>query len=732
MKKTLLVFALMLGMTWQSFSAVLPDEGMWLPMFVKRLNYKDMKAKGLQLTPEELYSINHSSLKDAIIGLSNNEKPRGFFCTGEIVSDQGLVFTNHHCGFDAVQNHSSLEHDYLKDGFWAYNKGEELENEKLTASVLIRMENVTDSILPYLSDTMSFSERKEIIGKISDRIEKRNSENGKFNPVIKGFYDDNEFYMFVYKVYKDVRLVGAPPSAIGKFGGDTDNWMWPRHTGDFTVFRIYTAPDGSPATYSPKNIPLKPKHFLPISKKERKKNDFAMIWGFPGSTDRYKTSFGVDYNIHDFGPTIVDVLGKKLEVYDRHMNADPEVRIKYASKKASTSNSWKYFIGQIRGLKRLHVSDKKRAIEKAYLQWAKTQKDADKYIEALDDIETGYKNLSSTVRPLYFARLGLTSPELFDFVNVFYQHLAPYIEKSSKGKKYFTAIPEEAKKEIETTIDEILGEYDMALDKDLLKSMLEYYMQSIDASEVVPEVLAIYQKNNGDFEKFVEKLYAKSMFASKEKMMSFLEHPSYKKLKKDPAIKFQNAINQSIGATMVRYRAGIQVLENGKHVYIRGLRRMDPKLVPYPNANSTLRMTYGSILDYYPADAKHYDFVTHGYGILEKEDNSNPEFVVPPKLHDLLVSKDFGSYANSDGTLPVCFLTNNDITGGNSGSPTINGKGELMGLAFDGNWEAMSGDIAFEPNLQRTIVVDIRYVLFIIDKYAGAHNLIDELDIRTE
>ena len=732
MKKTFLLFVLMLGFTWQSFSAIIPDEGMWLPMFVKRLNYEDMQAKGLQLTPEELYSINHSSLKDAIVGLSNKEKPRGFFCTGEIVSDQGLIFTNHHCGFDAVQNHSSLEHDYLKDGFWAYKKSEELENEKLTASVLVRMDDVTKDILPYLSDTMTYSERKEAIEKIAARIEERNSENGKYNPVVKGFYNDNEFYMFVYKVYKDVRLVGAPPSAIGKFGGDTDNWMWPRHTGDFTVFRIYTAPDGSPATYSADNIPLKPKHFLPISKTERKKNDFAMIWGFPGSTDRYKTSFGVDYNINDFGPTIVDVLGKKLEVYDRHMNADPEVRIKYASKKASTSNSWKYFIGQIRGLKRLHVSAKKQVIEKEYLQWAKTQKDADKYVEALDDIETGYKNLSATVKPLYFARLGLTSPELFDFAGVFYQHLSPYIKKSKKGKKYFDAIPEEVKKETTAAIDELLGEYDIDLDKDLLQSMLEYYMQSIDESEIVPEVLTIFHKNKEDFGKFVERLYAKSMFASKEKMLAFLQNPSYKKLKNDPAIKFQNAINRSIGATMVRYRAGIQVLENGKHIYLRGLRRMNPKLVPYPDANSTLRMSYGTILDYYPADAKHYDFVTHGYGILEKEDNSNPEFVVPPKLHNLLVNKDFGSYANSDGTLPVCFLTNNDITGGNSGSPTINGKGELMGLAFDGNWEAMSGDIAFEPNLQRTIVVDIRYVLFIIDKYAGAHNLIEELDIRTE
>jgi hypothetical protein len=732
MKKTVVLLMVMFTMIVQGFSSVLPDEGMWLPMFVERLNYTDMQAKGLQLTPEELYSINHSSLKDAIVGLSHGPTPRGYFCTGEIVSSQGLIFTNHHCGFDAVQNHSSLEHDYLKDGFWAYSKDEELENEGLTASVLVRMENVTDSIFPFFTESMSYAERKELIHTISARIEQRNSENGKYNPVIKGFYNDNEFYMFVYQVYKDVRLVGAPPSAIGKFGGDTDNWMWPRHTGDFTIFRIYTAPDGSPAEYSKNNIPLKPKHHLPIAKTERKKNDFAMIWGFPGSTDRYKTSYGVDYNIQHFGPTIVDVLGKKLEVYNKHMDADPEVRIKYASKKASTSNGWKYYIGQIRGLKRLHVTDKKRKIEEAYKAWAKMQSNSTKYVDALENIQLAYEELSKTVKPLYYARLGLTSPELFDFVNSFHQGLAPYIKESKKGKKYLDAIPQDAKEEIEKNIDNILGEYDIDLDKDLMNSMLTYYMQQVESADIIPEVLKIYNKNKGNFNKFINNLYRKSIFASKEKMMAFLASPSYKKLKNDPAVKFQNAINRSLANTMITYRTATQLLENAKHIYLSGLRQMDPKSVPYPNANSTLRMTYGSVLDYYPADAVHYDLLTHGSGILEKEDNSNPEFVVPAKLHKLLVNKDFGSYANADGTLPVCFLTNNDITGGNSGSPTINGKGELMGLAFDGNWEAMSGDIAFEPQLQRTIVVDVRYVLFIIDKFAGAHNLIEEMDIRTE
>ena len=732
MKKIGLVFIIMFSMAWQSHASVLPDEGMWLPMFVKRLNYADMKAKGLQLTPEELYSINNSSLKDAIVGLSHGEKPRGYFCTGEIVSSQGLLFTNHHCGFGAVQSHSSLEHDYLKDGFWAYNKDQELDNEGLTASILVRMENVTDSIFPKFTDTMSYGDRQKVIREVSTRIEERESQNGKFNPVIKGFYEDNEFYMFVYQVYKDVRLVGAPPSSVGKFGGDTDNWMWPRHTGDFTVFRIYTAPDGSPATYAKENIPLKPKHHLPVSNKEIKKNDYAMIWGFPGSTDRYKTSYGVDYNINLYGPTLVDVLGKKLEVYDKHMAADPEVKIKYASKKASTSNGWKYYIGQIRGLKNLHVTDKKKAIEEKYIAWAKTQKDGAKYLGALEDIKLGYEHLSKSIEPLYYARVGLLSPEIFSFASTVRYGLMPFMEESKKGKKVLKEVPSEDIEKIKLELEGIYKDYDLALDKDLMTGMLEFYMAKSKASDLIPEVLAIYQENKGDFKSFTDELYKNSIFGSKEKVMAFLDHPSYKKYKKDPLVKFASAIQNSQGGVLVDYRMGMQVLNNGKHVYLEGLRKMDPKMVPYPNANSTLRMTYGTVLDYYPADAKHYDFKTTVQGILEKEDNSNPEFIVDPKLHDLIIKKDFGPYANPDGTMPVCFLTTNDITGGNSGSPTINGKGELIGLAFDGNWEAMSGDIAFEPKLQRTIVVDVRYVLFIIDKLAGAKNLIEEMDIVTE
>jgi len=342
------------------------DEGMWLPMFIDRLNYTDMQKLGLQLTAEEIYSVNHSSLKDAIVGLASSPNPRGFFCTGEIVSSEGLMFTNHHCGYNAIQKHSSVEHDYLADGFWAMSREEELPNEELTASILIRMEDVTDSIIPHLSDTMSSSERKDVAGKIIKRITKANKEDGKYNVVIKSFFEGNEYYMFVYQVYKDVRLVGAPPSSIGKYGGDTDNWMWPRHTGDFSIFRIYTAPDGSPAEYSEDNIPLKPKHYLPISLDGVEKGDFTMIWGFPGGTERFLSSYGVQFKMDYYYPPIIESLGEKLAAWKIHMDADKEVRIKYASNYAGVANGWKYFSGQEKGIRDLDVIGEKQAFEKRF------------------------------------------------------------------------------------------------------------------------------------------------------------------------------------------------------------------------------------------------------------------------------------------------------------------------------------------------------------------------------
>ncbi len=708
----------------QSFSFTPPDEGMWLPMFVDRLNYVDMHEMGLQLSADEIYSINNSSLKDAIIGLATSGTPNGYFCTGEIVSDKSLVFTNHHCGFDIIQQHSSIEHDYLNDGFWARSLEEELPNEALTASFLINMDNVTDSIIPFLSDTMTSSDRRSTINVIRDRLTNAAEEDGKYHVVVKSFYEGNEYYRFVYEVYEDVRLVGAPPSSIGKFGGDTDNWMWPRHTGDFSIFRVYAAPDGSPAKYSEDNVPLKPKHHLPISLKGIQKDDFAMIWGYPGGTNRYMTSYGVEYNNNDFGPLLVDLLGKKLEIMKEDMDADRAVKIKYASTYARLANGWKYYIGQIKGVKKLKVADQKRATEEKFTKWV----DADEsrkemYGKALPDIEAGYKQMAASIGPMMYMNFGLMGPDIVNYA----QEFAQYEQQLSEVKDNPEA-PEETAKSLLESAKEHFKDYNAPTDQKILAGMYQMYADDVPADQHPEFFKAITKSYKGDYNAFAAEIFEKSIFTSEAKVKAFLDKPSAKKLAKDPAYILSGDVMMAFMGSMGNYRAAQGARNTGDRLFVKGLREMDPDLVRYPDANSTMRLSYGSVQDYFPADAIHYDFTTHLSGLIDKEDPNNNEFIVPEKLKELYNNKDYGRYG-TDGKLIVGFLTTNDITGGNSGSPVINGNGELIGLAFDGNWEAMSGDIAFARELQRTICVDARYVLFVIDKFAGATNLIDELTI---
>ena len=710
--------------TLQSFSFTPPDEGMWLPMFVDRLNYTDMHEMGLQLTAEEIYSINNSSLKDAIVGLSTSGTPNGYFCTGEIVSDQGLLFTNHHCGFDIIQQHSSIEHDYLKDGFWARSLEEELPNEALTASFLITMDNVTDSIIPFLSDTMSSGDRRSKIREIVNRLEDAVSEDGKYNVVVKSFFEGNEYYRFVYQVYEDVRLVGAPPSSIGNFGGDTDNWMWPRHTGDFSIFRVYAAPDGSPAKYSEDNVPLKPKHHLPVSLKGIQKDDFAMIWGYPGGTSRYMTSFGVEFENNDYAPALVDLFGKRLQIMKEDMDADREVDIKYASTYAQLANGWKYYIGQIRGVKRLKVADKKRAIEEEFTKWVNADESRkEKYGNALADIEAGYKQMAASIGPLMYINLGLMGPEIVNYAWEFTQ-----FEQQLNEKKDNPEAPKETAKILMESAKEHFKNYNAPTDQKVFAGLYRMYADNVPEDQQPEFFKEITKKYKGDYDAYAAYVFEKSIFTGEDRIKAFLGNPSAKKLAKDPAFVLAGDVMTIFMSSLGNFRAARESLQNGSRLFVAGLREMDPDMVRYPDANSTMRLSYGSVLDYYPADAVHYDYVTHLSGVMDKEDPTNDEFIVPEKLKELYNEKDFGRYG-ADGRLIVGFLTTNDITGGNSGSPVINGNGELIGLAFDGNWEAMSGDIAFEPELQRTICVDVRYVLFVIDKFAGATNLIDELTI---
>jgi len=718
MKKTIITLAAIISLSFQAFSWTAPDEGMWLPMFVERLNYVDMQKMGLKLTPEELYSINNSSLKDAIVSL-------GGFCTAEVVSPEGLLFTNHHCAYNVIQTHSSVEHDYLTDGFWAMNKNEELKNDGLTVSFLVRMDDVTADVLSEVTPQMDEKERSAAIGKKIEALKKEATEEGKYNVELKSFFNGNEYYRFVYIVYKDVRLVGAPPSSIGKFGGDTDNWMWPRHTGDFSILRIYTAPDGSPAEYSKDNVPFKAKKYLPVSIKGYKKNDFAMIWGYPGQTDRYRTSWGVDATLNDINPVITKVLGKTLEIQKEGMDANDAVRIAYASNYAGIANFWKNKVGESRDLKRLDVIELKQKIEKEFENWVNADASRkEKYGEVLSsfaDVYAQYKK-ENLYPLLWHTQLFFFGSQAFTFPSQA-EAIETILKSGAKG--------DDLKKQLEKYHEIGKGQfkdYNVTIEKNVYAALLEMFRSDLPANQH-PQVFSLIDKKyKGNIREFVEEMFEESIFCSEANFKAFLEKPSLKKLQNDLALKTYSSLMENFGKAQATNQQLSGKLKKAQRLFLAGLKEMQPDKSFYPDANSTMRMTYGKVLDYYPADAVYYNYFTTLDGVMMKEDPTNEEFIVPEKLKDLYKKKDYGPYGEN-GKMITCFLTDNDITGGNSGSPVLDGEGNLIGIAFDGNWEAMSGNIAFEPELQRTINVDIRYVLFVIDKYAGAQNLIKELTI---
>ena len=726
MKKLSLTFAIIFAL----MGIVRADEGMWLPMFVERLNYVDMQKMGLQLTPEELYSINNSSLKDAIVGLSNGAHPRGFFCTGEIVSGNSLLFTNHHCGYSSIAALSTVEHDYLNEGFAARNFSEELPAEGVSASFLVRMEDVTADILGVVTDDMDYMAKQKAINAKIKELEEAASEDGKLNPVIKGFFEGNEYYMFVYKTYTDVRLVFTAAQSIGKFGGDTDNWMWPRHTGDFSVFRVYADENGEPAEYSENNKPLTPKHSLPISLDGVQPDDFTMIWGFPGSTERYMTSFGINYNVDVFYPIVYEVFKAETDVMDEYMKVDKAVNIAYADNKAGLANTWKNFEGQITMLRKNKVAERKAELEKQFTEWVNANEDRKaEYGDVLETLETMYALNAETAATLYYPNFMrqlnpmATAAEFMDYVEV---------STSKEATKEDKQAAVEALKEID--VDAMFKDLDARVEKGMLVAVMNIYGNKF-AEEDIPESLQkLLKKQKGDWTALANYIFDNSIFSTPESVKAFIEKPNAKKAEKDPAFITYNAMIEQIMSIVPAYRMANVAIAEADHLFVKGLREFyaetQPDKVLYPDANSTMRMSYGSVKDYSPADAITYDYVCTANGILEKYIPGDFEFDAPQRLLDLIEMRDFGQYADDNGELITCFLSTNDITGGNSGSPIMNGKGELIGLAFDGNWEAMSGDVNFEPKLQRTINVDIRYVLFIIDKVYGATNLIDELDIH--
>ena len=714
-------FALALSMLMLLPSSVKADEGMWLLSLLGK-NYSDMQQKGFKLTADDIYNINQSCIKDAIVGLGNAGSPFWHFCTAEIVSDKGLLTTNHHCGYGQIQEHSTVEHDYLRDGFWAYTMEEELPNPGLTASILVRVEDVTKEVLAALNDDMTEKERNKAIADVSKKISDKAKEGTNYEATVKSMFNGNQFFLFVHNIYKDVRLVGAPPSSMGKFGGDTDNWMWPRHTADFSMFRIYTAPDGSPAEYSKENVPLKPKHHLPINIKGVEENDFAMIMGFPGTTNRFVTSYGLEEVMDITNKLRYEIRTQKINVWKAAMNADQAVKIKYASKYASCSNYWKYSNEQNKALKALNTIGVKQDIERRYTQWAKG-KDM-KYQNVLSEIEKMVKARKPYMAARTYLAEGLLSgPELPMQAFGMYNMLLQAEEQTSLQDKQ--AIMDEIMKDVKT----FYKDYDQALEEKTIATMFEYVFKNIEP-EYCPEFLAeINKKYKGNFEKYAADAMKKSVFANEETITKFLAKPNLKKLAKDPMVVAGLGAYMDYMAVSKKIKNAAPDMNRMQRLFVYGLLDMNGNKPIAPDANSTIRCTYGNCLSYEPRDGVYYSYYTTLDGVMEKEDPMNPEFIVPAKLKELWAAKDYGRYANKKGELPTCFITNNDITGGNSGSPVMNAEGHLIGLAFDGNSEAMSGDIDFEENMQRCINLDVRYMLFIIDKFAGAKNLINEMTI---
>ena len=693
---------LLLAAACVTFSAV-ADEGMWMLPYLQKMNARDMKARGCKLSAEEIYSMNNSSLKDAIVIFGGG-------CTGEIVSPEGLLFTNHHCGYGSIQALSSVEHDYLKNGFWAMSRAEEIPAPGLKVRFIRKIVDVTSDVLGAVPDIVGGEERSRLVAEHAEAVKSRfETENPGMEISVKPFFGGNQFFAFVIEVFSDVRLVGTPPTSIGKFGGDTDNWMWPRHTGDFSVFRVYAGPDNKPADYAPENRPYKAEKFLKVSLNGYDEADFAMIMGFPGSTQRYMTSYEIDRMLEVENPQRIFIRGERQAILKEDMAASDKVRIQYASKYAQSSNYWKNSIGMSRGIKRLDVKGRKQEQEAAFRAWAaKNTLPTEGYVDALDKIrESVEETLPSFASRQYLQEAFLRAVEILTPARYALMLKGAELEKALKG---------------------FYKDYNRATDRRVAKRMFQIVKENC---KELPSVFAevIDERFGGDTDAYVDYLYDNSVLADEGKALAAVA--SGEDLSKDPAVLLNRSIAKKMRALSEAQQDGQQKYADGHRLYIAGLMRMQPKKAWASDANFTIRLTYGRVLPYNPADGIRYNYYTTLKGVMEKENPENPtEFTVPAKLKELYAAKDFGRYANAAGELPTCFLADCDITGGNSGSPVLNAKGALIGLAFDGNWEAMSGDVAFEPELQRTIAVDVRYVLFVIDKFAGAGWLLDELQFE--
>ena len=711
---------LLLALMCVAFLPSKADEGMWLLQLMQEQHLADrMKAQGLLLEADDIYNPNRVSLKDAV----------GIFgggCTGEIISPDGLILTNHHCGYGAIQQHSSVEHDYLTDGFWAKSRKEELPTPGLKFKFVERIVDVTDKV----NNKVKSGEVKEeetfeydFLKKLADEELKASDLNGKAGISAQAlpFYAGNKFYLIYLKTYSDVRMVAAPPSSIGKFGGETDNWMWPRHTCDFSVFRIYADANGEPAEYNENNVPLKAQKHLAISLKGINEGDYAMIMGFPGSTSRYLTRSEVKERMEADNQAMIDMRGVRLDVLRKYMDASDKTRIQYASKFAGSSNYWKNSIGMNKAIIDNDVLGTKAKQEKNFAEFAKGKTEYEGVVERIDEIIAKRMPVTRQFNYLYEALSGAI------------EFGSPYMIMH----KIKTALKEKndsllaaSKAQLEEVFNDIHNkDYDHEVDRAVAKAILPALAQKLQPEQLPVFYQTIQSKYKGDYNAFVDDMYDNSILANRTNFDKFMKKPTVKAIEKDPATAYSRSKIEKLKAVSIEEKALSNGLELLHKAYIRGLGEMKLPVPSYPDANFTLRLTYGNVKAYSPRDAIHYNYYTTTDGILEKENPEDREFVVPAKLKELILNKDFGRYAMADGTMPVCFLTTNDITGGNSGSPVINGEGQLIGCAFDGNWESLSGDINFDNNLQRCINLDIRYVLFILEKLGNCGHLINEMTI---
>lgn len=692
------------------------EKGMWVPMLIEKYNIKDMQSKGFKLTAEDIYSINQPSIKDAIVIFGNG-------CTGEVISPEGLLITNHHCGYGAIQRLSSVENDYLTHGFWAMNRNEELPNPGLTVRFLVRMDDVTDKIITNIPEGSTETERETVVQEISQTLVKEATEDNHYSALVKPMFYGNQYFIFIYEEFTDVRLVGAPPSDVGKFGGDTDNWMWPRHTGDFALYRIYADKDNKPAPYSEDNVPYTPKRHLPISLKGVQPGDFTMVYGYPGSTQQYITSQAVDHVVNHLNPLNISLRDARLKIMAQHMQHNDTVRIKYASKQAGVANAWKKWIGERNGLIRLKAVEEKKELEKRFAHWiSQSAQRTEEYGHLANRFEELYQQRDPLVIAASLSREAFYAVELLQMaraMNGALQKEEKLLDNEGLTHRFVNYIRNFYK------------DYHQPIDVETFALMMEKLSNKLP-QELMPQILKELQEEEKNWNLIAERIYAETVLTDSTELISLINNGTEENtlaLKEDFFFKLHNQMEElfaeNVTPQLTQINSELDLLYRS---YVRGLMQMDEHGVFFPDANFTLRVTYGNIEGYHPGDGIEYTHLTTLDGVMEKGRMEIEDYNVPTRLQQLYESKDYGTW-EVNGSVPVCFLASNHTSGGNSGSPIINGEGHLIGVNFDRVWEGTMSDIMFDPEMCRNVSIDIRYALFIIDKYANAGHLLNEMTL---